>query len=178
MRKACSVTIDKDSKMTLDDMYACMHSPMRTQMYWLEWEDIPTFVSVHFVRHTIAWQPFVRSNREDRASHTGDKGRWESVNTSVLCNAESLINVAAKRLCYQASKETRELMEMTREAVRPIDFDLYYRMVPMCIKDRVCREKKSCGVLKKFLTQNEDLCSIEKMLDRSSWYGKWNETNF
>ena len=114
MRLACSYTISAESEMTLDKIYQCEHSPMRTQMFVVEMKDIPTFVSVHFVRHKHGVEHFVKSNREDRASHTGDSGRWHPVNHMMLCNAQSLVNLARKRLCRKASKRERNTARLRR----------------------------------------------------------------
>ena len=65
LRKANSFTTGKDSNMTLAKCYACGHSNMRTQLWWIELCDIPAFVVVHLVRHVHA-QPYVRSKRTDR----------------------------------------------------------------------------------------------------------------
>ncbi len=53
MRTACEATFRGNSKITLDQIYKCQHSPIRTQLFWIEMIDILTFVSVHFVRHKI-----------------------------------------------------------------------------------------------------------------------------
>lgn len=150
MRLACSYTISAESEMTLDKIYQCEHSPMRTQMFVVEMKDIPTFVSVHFVRHKHGVEHFVKSNREDRASHTGDSGRWHPVNHMMLCNAQSLVNMARKRLCRKASNETTAIMQAIVNAVRSVgDFALAERMVPECEYRRGCREIKTCGLYDK-----------------------------
>lgn len=149
MRLACSYTISAESEMTLDKIYQCEHSPMRTQMFVVEMKDIPTFVSVHFVRHKHGVEHFVKSNREDRASHTGDSGRWHPVNHMMLCNAQSLVNMARKRLCRKASEETTTVMEAIRVAVSETDIALAGRMVPECEYRRGCREIRTCGLYDK-----------------------------
>lgn len=149
MRLACSYTISAESKMTLDKIYQCEHSPMRTQMFVVEMKDIPTFVSVHFVRHKHGVEHFVKSNREDRPGHTGDSGRWHPVNHMMLCNAQSLVNMARKRLCRKASEETTAVMEAIRVAVSETDIALADRMVPECEYRRGCREIRTCGLYDK-----------------------------
>lgn len=149
MRLACSYTISAESEMTLDKIYQCEHSPMRTQMFVVEMKDIPTFVSVHFVRHKHGVEHFVKSNREDRASHTGDSGRWHPVNHMMLCNAQSLVNMARKRLCRKASEETTTVMEAIRVAVSETDIALAGRMAPECEYRRGCHEIKTCGLYDK-----------------------------
>lgn len=146
MRLACSCTINADSHVTLEKVY----SPMRTQLFVVEMQGIPTFVSVHFVRHKHGVEHFVRSNREDRASHTGDLGRWQPVNHMMLCNAQALVNMARKRLCWKASNETTATMQAIVNAVRGVgDFALAERMVPECEYRRGCHEIKTCGLYDK-----------------------------
>ena len=145
MRKACSYTINSESKMSLDKIYKCEHSPMRTQLFVIEMIDIPTFVSVHFVRHKHGVEHFVKSNRPDRQGYTGDTGRNHPVNHMMLCNAQALINMARKRLCRKASKETIDIMHMIKEGVLTVDPDLYNYMVPECEYRKGCNELTSCG---------------------------------
>lgn len=145
MQKACSYTINAESNMSLDKIYKCEHSPLRTQLFTVEMLDIPTFVSVHFVRHKHGVEHFVKSNREDRQGYTGDSGRKHPVNHMMLCNAQSLINMSRKRLCHKASKDTTDIMYMIREEVLRADPDLYNYMVPECVYRKGCHELKSCG---------------------------------
>lgn len=58
LRKANSFTTGHESHMTLAKAYALGHSPIRTQMWWIELTDIPRFVAQHFERHAVAVIPF------------------------------------------------------------------------------------------------------------------------
>lgn len=131
LRRACSFTTGKDSNMSLSTIYKNEHSPIRTQMFWIEMEDIPTFVSVHLVRHKIGVEHFVRSNREDRDGDS-EANRNTPVNHAMLLNAQTLINMARKRLCRKASKETQDVMKRIRFFVSLIDSDLSDQMIPEC----------------------------------------------
>ena len=146
LRLACSYTIAADSHMTPEKAYRCEHSPMRTQLFVVEMLDIPTFVSVHLVRHKHGVEHFVKSNREDRASHTGDMGRWQPVNHMMLCNAQALVNMARKRLCRKASRETTAIMQRIKEEVSRVDCALAKRMVPECEYRGGCYELRTCGL--------------------------------
>lgn len=145
MREACAYTINAESKMTLPRIYQCEHSPMRTQIFWVEMVDIPTFVSVHFVRHKHGVEHFVKSNRNDRPSYTGDAGREHPVNHAMLCNAQALINMARKRLCFKAHPETVDVMVKIKIEVGKTDPALAQFMVPECLYRNGCNELKSCG---------------------------------
>lgn len=68
LRRACDMTRKAGmvpSQMTLEKIYRCEHSPIRTQQFWIELRGIETFVSVHLVRHNVGVSHFVESNRED-----------------------------------------------------------------------------------------------------------------
>jgi len=145
MRRACEMTMSgQESKITLDGIYKCEHSPMRTQMFWIEMLDIPTFVSVHFVRHKIGVEHFVMSNRDDRG---GDEevNRWVLVNHGMLLNAQTLINMARKRLCRKSHRATMKAMCNIRDAIVKVDPDLVRYMVPECAYRGGCHESKPCG---------------------------------
>lgn len=143
-QKACEFTINKKSSISLDKLYSCEHSPIRTQMFWVEMYDIPTFVSVHLVRHAIGISHFVKSNREDRGGLTGTD-RNTPVNHAMLLNAQSLINLARKRLCLKASSETVAVMKEIKEKIKEVDPALYPYLVPECEYRKACHELKSCG---------------------------------
>lgn len=145
MRRACEMTMHgASSNMTLEKIYECEHSPMRTQMFWVEMLDIPTFASVHFVRHKIGVEHFVTSNREDRGGKE-ETDRWTPVNHGMLINAQALINMARKRLCYKAHHEVRKIMEEIVNSMYMIDADLADRMVPDCEYRNGCHELRPCG---------------------------------
>lgn len=144
MQRACQFTIDKETNISLEKIYQCEHSPARTQMFWVEMSDIPTFVSVHFVRHKIGVEHFVKSNRDDRGGN-GKEDRNTPVNHAMLINAEALITMARKRLCKKAHQKTVEVMEAIRQAVGDEDLELYKRMVKNCIYRGGCYELVSCG---------------------------------
>jgi len=149
MRDACSFTTDAESNATLKTMYKCEHSPIRTQMFTIRMYDIYTFVSVHFVRHKVWAEHFVKSNRDDRTSYSGDEGRKQPVNHMIFCNAQSLIAMSRKRLCSQAHSSTIGVMRKIKEEVRKIDPDLAERMVRDCEYRNGCYEIKSCGYWEK-----------------------------
>lgn len=66
MRKACDKTFAGSSKQSLLSMYKSEHSPARTQMFWVECNDIPLYVSTHLLRHHVGSQPFALTHRTDR----------------------------------------------------------------------------------------------------------------
>lgn len=136
------------SQCTLDQLYRWEHSPSRTQLFWVVMENIPTKVSVHFVRHAaVGQQHYVMSNREDRGSAGDDEvTRNSPVNHRMLLNAQHLIDMSRKRLCFQAMKETHDVMMKIAYAIETVDPDLVKYMMPNCVyRGGYCCEPKPCG---------------------------------
>lgn len=141
---ASTVAHDFIPKSTLKDIYSWEHSITRSQIFSVQLIDIPTFVSVHLARH-VTVIPYVRSMRIDRGGK-GNEDRWTPVNHRFIANAESLMHIARKRLCYKASNETRNVVILIKEEIRKIDPDLAYYMVPNCVyRGGICPEPKPCG---------------------------------
>lgn len=62
-----------------------------------------------------------------------------------IMNSEAIMNMSAKRLCQQASAETREIWEQVLQEVEKCDPDIVKFCVKPCISHGgICREK-SCG---------------------------------
>ena len=148
LQEANSFTSGADSKMDLETAYACRHSPMRTQLFKVKMYEIPTFVSVHLVRHNIGYTHFVQSMRTDRGGD-GSEDRYTPVNHMMYLNAQCLIELANARLCRKASKETQEVVELIKEAMLDVDPALAHWMQPRCIELGRCRELKPCGYYSK-----------------------------
>ena len=135
------------AKSTLKEIYRWEHSITRSQIFSIQLIDIPSFVSVHLVRH-VTTTPFVRSMRTDRGGN-GTEDRYTPVNHRFIANAESIMHMARRRLCHQASAETREVMLMVKDAMLEVDPDLYIYMQPNCVyRGGYCPEPKPCGKYK------------------------------
>lgn len=66
LRRANSFTTGHDSKMDLAHAYRYGHSPIRTQLFWIEMRDIPLFCASQFVRSHVGVQWYQLSKRTDR----------------------------------------------------------------------------------------------------------------
>jgi thymidylate synthase ThyX len=153
---ASSATAGKSVKVDWDRMLHSEHSPIRTVMYRIEMKGIPSFVSVHLVRHKIGVEHFVKSLRVDRCG-TGNEDRWSPVDHVMILNAQALMNLARRRLCKKASLETQEAMKGIKKAVAIIDPVLARHLVPMCVyRGDVCHEFKSCGYRPHYTERNEE----------------------
>lgn len=146
MSKACTFTAGFDVNVkNPHKMYLSEHSPVRTQWFWIEMIGIPTFVSVHLVRHKIGVEHFVKTNRTDRGGVDG-ADRLTPVNHAMMINAQALINMARKRLCFQSSTETYKVMEEIKHQLKLVDKDLADCLLPECVyRGDLCYEFKCCG---------------------------------
>jgi thymidylate synthase ThyX len=154
MSLAMSYTSNSDVSIT-DENYKkqliAKHSPIRTQMYTIEMRGIPSFVSVHFVRHKIGVEHFVQSMRTDRKNVSEVSDRNTPVNHLMFCNAESIMNMSYKRLCNCASKETRDVMKEILYKIDEFDPILASQLMPTCFyRGGYCPEPKCCGWNKHF----------------------------
>ena len=126
--------------------YRTEHSPIRARIFWIELHSIPTFVSVHLTRHKIGVEHFVQSNRDDRGG-AGDTvvNRLTPVNHGMLINAQALITMSRKRLCFNSSQKTVATWTKLKKAIAKVDADLSPFMVPECVyRNGVCPEFKEC----------------------------------
>ena len=121
------------------------HSPIRELRFAFELK-IPYWVSVHLCRHVHA-QPYVRSQRNDRQDeYDRNAARQDEPVTMIwTMNAEELMTIANKRLCKQASKETREVMEMIKWIVEHKCPEFKDLLVPACQYNGKCHEMFPCG---------------------------------
>lgn len=138
--KECAIgTTGKNAKSPVDSEWLhrilkAKHSPIRELVYRYVLHDIPYWVSVHLVRHHIGVQWYVQSQRNDRQNkYDRNSARQDSpVTVRVSLNAEALMNIANKRLCNQASEETRKVVQMMCDEALKATPELEGLLVPMC----------------------------------------------
>jgi hypothetical protein len=128
------------------------HSPIRDLMYQWRWVGLRSWVSVHFVRHKIGIEHFVQTQRSDRQKDDIGYDRDQLpqgalVNHKCSANAQAIINISKKRLCHQASIETRQAWQLLLDNLD--EPELIKLCVPTCIyRNGICPEPKSCGYTK------------------------------
>ena len=157
--KTCTlVTVSKKNKRPPSDEWKVKllksnHSPIRTLPFCFYLTDIPYWVSVHLSRHVHA-TPFVSTQRTDRQDKY-DRNKAPQDAPVSMCwymNAEELITVAHKRLCTQASPETRELVQMICDEVVKVNPEFRDLLVPNCAyRGGVCEEFDCCGMNVKYI---------------------------
>lgn len=125
------------------DILKARHSPIRVLNFVFKLE-VPYWVSVHLCRHVHA-QPFVRTQRNDRQeNYDRNKAPQDTpVDMMWYMNAEELMVIANKRLCMQASAETREVVQMLCDLVIEQCPEFRGLLVPMCQYGK-CNEMFPC----------------------------------
>lgn len=157
-KKCTLVTVSKESNLPPTDewkvkLLKANHSPIRTLQFCFRLTDIPYWVSVHLCRHVHA-TPFVSTQRNDRqVKYDRGKAPQDSpVNMCWYMNAEELITIAHKRLCAQASKETRDIIRMICDKVVEVNPEFKDLLVPLCVyRGGLCEEFNCCGLNQKYI---------------------------
>ena len=123
------------------------HSPIRELWFGIRME-IPYWISVHFVRHHIGINHYVQTQRTDRTGTDRNELPQSAMVSHIMSiNAQELIHMAHKRLCKQASKETRQVMQMIVDEVVKVAPYMKSVLVPLCVyRNGKCTEMFSCGV--------------------------------
>lgn len=151
--KACTlVTVGKESSKPPTEEWKkkilrARHSPIRTLEFCFRLNNIPSWVATHLVRHVHA-TPFVKTQRSDRNNgHDRGADRQDTpINMCWFMNAEELMVVANKRLCRQASPETRQVVQAICDEVVKLNPEFAEFLVPMCYwKNGKCDEFSCCG---------------------------------
>lgn len=138
------------------------HSPIRQLIFRWRWYDIPSWVSVHFVRHKFGVEHYIQTQRTDR---TGvDRTKLTQDNPIIhecVANAQAIINISRKRLCSCASPETRDAWKMVLAEIKTVCPELVECCVPECVYRGFCPEFKSCGLTGSF--KFDDLRIVYKL---------------
>lgn len=122
------------------------HSPIRGITYCFKITNLKSWVATHLVRHHIGIEKWVRTQRTDRTGVNRDElPQGSLVEMEIEANTQALINMSRKRLCSQASLETREVMKKIKEEVAKNDTNISNIMVKECIYRGFCPEMKSCN---------------------------------
>lgn len=129
-------------------MLLAEHSPIRLVEYEWSWVEMPQWVTVHFVRHHIGCEKFVRSQRTDRTGSAVPRNehlQGELNEMDMTANAQEIMAISRVRLCACASKETREAWQAMLDELKKIDPVLVSKCVPTCVYRGFCPEMKPCG---------------------------------
>lgn len=133
------------------------HSPIRELWFGIKMQ-IPYYVSVHFVRHHIGVNHYVQTQRNDRqGNYDRTKATQDTMVSHVMSiNAQELIFMSHKRLCSQASAETRAVMKEICKQVEELFPEFIGLLVPECVyRGYTCAEFYPCGLAEKLKAKNE-----------------------
>lgn len=158
---ACRTTIGKEagigepSSKWKKTILLAEHSPIRLLQIKARWTDLPYWVSVHFVRHKIGIEHWVKSQRQDKTGIIRNSLTQDALIThEFLANAQAIINISRKRLCNNASKETRQAWELFLVELKKIQPELATSCRSECVYRGFCPEFKSCNYYKNLELEN------------------------
>lgn len=123
------------------------HSPIRKLKIEWKWLNLKYWTSCHFARHNkYGIEHFVSTQRTDRTNKDRDKKlQSDVVSHECEASAQAIINISRKRLCTQASKETREAWMEFLGRLYHIEQELANVCVRECIYRGFCPEMNPCG---------------------------------
>jgi hypothetical protein len=135
------------------------HSPIRGISIKWRWNNIKSWVATHWSRHK--WECFIKTQRSDRTGVDRDKLPQDApVDFTGEANAQHLIDTMRKRLCFMASKETREYAEDFKRELMYQETELSDVLVPNCIYRGGCPEMGGgCGWYNRAVKKHPKLAS-------------------
>ena len=157
--KTCTLnTVSKTStKMPTEEwkkkLLQSEHSPIRELWFGIKMQ-IPYYVSVHLVRHHIGVNHYVSTQRDDRTNDIiprANKPQGAMVSHIMSINAAELFNMSHSRLCFQAEKDTREVMKEICRQVIEVCPEFQDGLAPKCYyRGGLCTEFNPCGYNKTY----------------------------
>lgn len=167
------------------------HSQVKLVEYLIAFKDLRQWVGVHLLRHPFTL-PMIHSQRVDKREdidklvekvmaiiendikESADFNKRDFLfqgevnDQDFYVNAQTLINISRKRLCYCSSKETREAWQLVKEAIKEIDPMMAHAMVRNCVYRCKCPEMRTdC---------NYDLSKAHDEEVKEYWSKSWKET--
>ena len=122
------------------------HSPIRKLLVSWKWSNLPYWVSVHFVRHKYGIEHFVSTQRTDRTGEDRTaKAQDAPVEHECFANAAEVMFISRRRLCAQASPETRAAWRLVVDALAEKEPELAACCGWECVYRGFCPGCGSCG---------------------------------
>ena len=152
------------------------HTPIRLLEFDWTWEGIKYWVSTEWSRHRF--EKFITSQRNDRQNRY-DRNKTPQdapVNFDGFSNMQNNIDAWRKRLCYQATKEARELAEDFKIELHKTHPNESNVLVPNCIYRWGCSEFSCCGHIGQFIKwckDNNKKLSPLNIQERYDLYNEW-----
>ena len=146
------------------------HSPIRDISFRWKWTGIKSWIATHWVRHH--WECRVSTQRTDRTGIDRNKLPQDApVTFTGEANVQALIDTMRKRLCYQASPETRQYAEDLKRTIMRVESEIGDVLVPSCVYRGGCPEMQSCGYY-------ERLCKKDRKIQSSNIQDRYDAYNF
>ena len=161
IKNACRSTVNKDasdkepSEKFKKNLLIAEHSPIRLfEVFW-SWKGIKYWVSQEWARHKF--EKYISTQRNDRQDKydRNEAPQGALVNFNGYANMQNLIDAWRKRLCFQATKEARELAEDFKTELSKDYPNEASVLVPNCVYRGGCPEMQCCGFWGKFLQWSE-----------------------
>ena len=130
LRKANSFTTGKESGMSLKTAYRTLHSPARTQLFTIEFEDIPLFVASQLVRSKVGAEWWQRSKRTDRGG-ANFQNECDALTDTLETQIENIEDGSFPYTREAVLDNLRDSVEIIKEL--PERFDRYAPTDLMCL---------------------------------------------
>lgn len=148
------------------------HSPIRNISIKWKWNNIPSWVATHWVRHI--WYKVVKSQRSDRTGIQRDKLPQDApVDFTGEANCQHLIDTMRKRLCRQAAPETRRYAEDLKRAIHEVEPEIADVCVCNCVFRCGCPEMQSCGWWEHMMKYTDGEIASTNIQERYNRYNEW-----
>lgn len=181
IKDACMQTIGKEavaepSSEWKRKLLICRHSPIRRSLISVKLEEIPSYVSTHFCRHSVGVTPYVSTSREDRTGvPREERKQTDMVSMQMDMNIQSLFNIMEKRLCKCSDINTIKYAKGLAEAIKEYDEDIYWACVPQCVRCGGCVEPFSNCNFYSNLMKDHTLEEQQNVMKRYDIYNEYRE---
>ena len=173
----CRATVGKEplgkepSRKFKREILLSEHSPIRAIEIKFRWKNIPYWVAMHWKTHK--WESRTNTQRNDR-QQVYDRGKAPQDAPVTFIgepNIQNLIDTWRKRLCYQASPETREHAEDFKTELHNREPEIADVLVPNCVYRCGCPESTGCSWYAKMVEKHPKLASTN-IQERYDEYNK------
>lgn len=181
IKDACMQTIGKEavaepSSEWKRKLLICRHSPIRRSLISVKWEEIPSYVSTHFCRHSVGVTPYVSTSREDRTGvPREERKQTDMVSMQLDLNIQSLFNIMEKRLCKCSDINTIKYAKGLAEAIKEYDEDIFWACLPQCVRCGGCVEPFSNCNFYSNLMKDHTLEEQQNVMKRYDIYNEYRE---
>lgn len=137
------------------------HAPLRAISVKFRWANIKYWIAMHWKTHT--WESRVDSQRNDRQTRYDRDEAPQSAPVDFYGdpNAQHTIDTWRKRLCRQASIETRHYAEDFKVALHDYEPEWSDVLVPNCVYRCGCPEPNNCTWFSRMVEKHPLMASTD-----------------